>query len=62
MRSTAPLPPPPQVSGLAPQQVFAFDGKSAAGVDYYDAAAVRLGRYPIVTPVGRPLKIEPIQR
>lgn len=30
-----------EVSGLTPQQVFAFDGKSSAGVDYYDSATVR---------------------
>ena len=30
-----------EVSGLTPHQVFAFDGKSPAGVDYYDSATVR---------------------
>ena len=30
-----------EVSGLTPHQVFAFDGKSSAGVDYYDSATVR---------------------
>ena len=30
-----------EVSGLAPSKVFAFDGKSDAGVDYFDAATVR---------------------
>eukprot|EP01052_Picozoa_sp_SAG31_P007521 SAG31_NODE_359_length_17032_cov_11.017894_5_plen_272_part_00 len=30
-----------EVSGLAPAQIFAFDGKSDAGVDYFDAATVR---------------------
>lgn len=29
------------VAGLAPAQAFCFAGKSPAGVDYYDAAAVR---------------------
>jgi hypothetical protein len=28
-----------RVSGLIPTEVFAFDGKSDAGVDYFDAAA-----------------------
>jgi predicted dehydrogenase len=50
---------------LEPQEVFAMTGKSSAGVDYYDAAAVRFAGGPTASlsgvatlPKGRPVQID----
>ena len=54
-----------RIADLAPAEVFAVTGKSPAGVDYYDAAAVRFGNGAsgslsgsATLPKGRPVQID----